>query len=265
MDELRGKVAVITGSTGDGIGRSSAFALARKGANVVLNYGTGRKTDQHKAEAERVRAELANMGSNCALIEADTKTNEGVRFLIASALEKFGTIDILVNNAGAPWLEEDYAASSAERWDATIAAEITGPCLLIKEALPHMREKRWGRIVNIIIDFKMLDVLLNQQYAHILSSYPYPFYIGKSGRYNIAKVLSHSELKNGITINNVLPGIIEEISLEQANSNSSCRHENELINPNDVADIICLLCSDLCKNVTGSDIVMPGNVYSRIR
>jgi 3-oxoacyl-[acyl-carrier protein] reductase len=264
QQSLSGHTAIVTGSVGVGIGRSIALRLAMAGANVVLNHGTGDR--ENRADDVRgVLDAIAAMPGRAVHVMADTRTGEGVSAIIARATEAFGEPDILVNNAGAPWMEQDFADIDEGRWAQTLAAEIVGPSLLIKGVLPTMRRKRWGRIVNITIDRISLAALLDHAYAHRLERYPFPFALGKAGRSELTHLLAPIEWRYGITINNVLPGVIEDMSLEDAVAAAAGMSQSPLTTPADIAEIVFMLCTDAMQQVTGSDIVMPGNVFARLR
>jgi NAD(P)-dependent dehydrogenase (short-subunit alcohol dehydrogenase family) len=261
---LSGRTAIVTGSVGAGIGRSVALKLAMAGANVVLNHGTGGRGDRED-DARAVLDAIAAMPGRAVHVMADTRTGEGVAAIIARATEAFGEPDILVNNAGAPWMEQDFADIDEARWQQTLAAEIVGPSLLIKSVLPAMRRKRWGRIVNITIDRTTLRALLGHAYANELERYPFPFALGKSGRSELTHLLAPIEWRYGVTINNVLPGVIEDMSLDSALAAAAGKLQSPLTTPADIAEMVCMLCTDAMQQVTGSDIVMPGNVFARLR
>jgi NAD(P)-dependent dehydrogenase (short-subunit alcohol dehydrogenase family) len=262
--ELIGRTAIVTGSVGAGIGRSAAIRLARAGANVVLNHGTGGHADRRN-DVRQVLDAIAAMPGRAVHVAADTRTGEGVAALIARATETFGAPDILVNNAGAPWMEQDFAEIDEARWSHTLAAEIVGPSLLIKGVLPAMRRQRWGRIVNIAVDPGTLDVLLDHNYANKRERYPFPFALGKAGRADLTRLLAPIEWRYGITINNVLPGVIEDMALEDALAAANGEVRSALTTPADIAELVFMLCSDAMRQVTGSDIVVPGNVFARLR
>jgi len=264
---LAGRIALVTGSVGSGIGRSTALRLARAGADIVLNHGTSGRPIDRTAEIARITEAIAGFGSRSIAIAADTRTPDGVDALIAQARQAFGDIDILVNNAGAPWIEQDFASVSFERWRDTLAAEIIGPALLTAAVLPAMRNNRWGRIVNIAIDFRTFEFLLDASFGHRLSQAPYPSWIGKQARLEMVEQMAHAELRYGVTVNAVLPGIIEECAWETA---IAAAQENSaepalLVGPDHVARIVVRLCSNEFGWVTGSRLVVPGNVFQRIR
>ncbi len=262
---LQGRVALVTGSAGEGIGRSTAIALAVSGADVALNFGTGRNDEAVGQAGLRVQAAIREMGGRSVLICADTRNEQQVVSLFQQIREELGAVDILVNNAGGSWLEQDFTEISAERWESTTAAELHSAFYCMREALPVMRERRWGRIINVVVDFVSLDLLINSQYDNILNRYPYPFAAGKIARQWLARNLSYAELKNGITINNILPGIIEEMTFEEAISEATLKSGSGIgARPSDVARIIKFLCCEEARFITNSDIVIPGNLYSRL-
>jgi 3-oxoacyl-[acyl-carrier protein] reductase len=264
---LAKRVALVTGSVGRGIGRSIALHLARAGADVVLNYGSSGRSIDRQAEIERLIKTIVGFGCRAIVIEADTRTDRGVAGLVKQSNDAFGHVDILVNNAGAPWLEQDFAEVDTDRWRNTLMAEVFGPAALISALLPSMRGQGWGRIINIVIDFRSFEFLLNASYGHRLRGTPYPFWIGKRARMEMVEQLAHAELRHGVTVNSVLPGIIEECSWQTAITEASAANENSalLAGPADVARIVLRLCSNEFRWVTGARIVMPGNLYSRIR
>ncbi|HEX5888579.1 MAG TPA: SDR family oxidoreductase [Pyrinomonadaceae bacterium] len=262
---LQGRVALVTGSVGDGIGRSTALALANLGADVALNYGTGRAQEEVESNGKCVQAAIEEMGSRSVLIRANTGDEQEVISLFQQIRKDLGSVDILVNNAGSVWLEQDFADISAERWERTIAAELNGAFYCMREALPAMREKRWGRIINIVVDPTSLNLLINAQYGHVLDKYPHAFAVGKAARKSLTHTLAFAELKNKITINNILPGIIEDISLDEAIRDATTDPDTRVATrPSDVARVIAFLCLEEGGVITDSDIVIPGNLYSRL-
>lgn len=261
---LSGRTAIVTGSIGGGIGRSVALRLAKAGANIVLNHGTGATGDRSE-DVRRVLDAITAMAARAVHVKADTRTAAGVAAIVAGAREAFGEPDILVNNAGAAWLEQDFAEIDEERWSQTLAAEIAGPALLIKHVLPAMRRRRWGRIVNLAIDRTTLGTLLDHAYANRLDRYPVPFALGKIARSDLTHLLAPIEWRYGITINNICPGIIEDMTFDDAVSALDGTARFPMATPADIAELVFQLCTDAMRNVTGSDIVMPGNVFARLR
>ena len=264
---LAKRVALVTGSLGRGIGRSVVLHLARAGANVVINYGSSGRTIDRSREIERLTKAIAGFGSRSIVVEADTGADVGVAALIKQSTEAFGKIDILVNNAGAPWLEQDFAEVAAERWRNTLMAEVFGPAALIAAVLPSMRAQHWGRIISIVVDFRSFQFMLDASYGHRLRAAAYPFWIAKRPRMEMVEELAHAEFRHGVTINGVLPGIIEECSWETALAEASGGAElgSPLAGPPDIARLIVRLCSNEFRWVSGARLVVPGNLFSRIR
>ena len=139
---LAGKAAIITGST-SGIGLGIAQALAQCGADIVLN-GFGDAT-----EIERIRAELAaEFKVKVAYDGADMSKPDAVAAMVANAAKAFGKVDIIVNNAGIQHVApiEEFPVA---RWDAIIAINLSSAFHTTRAALPGMKQRKWGRIVNI--------------------------------------------------------------------------------------------------------------------
>ncbi|MBL9036746.1 MAG: SDR family NAD(P)-dependent oxidoreductase, partial [Rhodospirillaceae bacterium] len=142
MGTLTGKSAIVTGST-SGIGKGIAEALAKAGANVMLN-GFG-----DAAEIEAQRAALAAAAKvEVAFHGADMSKPAEIRDLVASAGRKFGRVDILVNNAGIQFVAP-VEQFPDDRWDAIIAINLSSAFHATKAALPGMRKAGWGRVINV--------------------------------------------------------------------------------------------------------------------
>lgn len=266
MIDLGGRVALVTGSVGGGIGRSTALALARHGADIVLNYGTAHRGGEAVRRAEQVAAVITGVGRKVLVAEADTSDPEQVEQMFFLAQSEFRGVDILVNNAGGTWNDLDFVDADPPRWQRTLAAEVEGPAFAMRLALPHMRQQRWGRIINIAIDLTVLNLLLTSAYSHVLDKYPYPFAVGKVARQTLTELVAYSELKHGITVNSVQPGIIEEMSFEEAVAlNADPQHGSRVYAaPTDVANAIVFLCSEEARFLTNSVLRVPGNLYSRL-
>lgn len=133
---LDGKVALVTGS-GRNIGRSIALALAKEGANVVVNARTNRK------EAESVAEEVRALGAKAIPMLADVGDREQLEAMLDQALAEFGRIDIVVNNA-ATRPHKPFAEMSYEDWRGVLATDLDSAFLSTKAALPGMVERQWG-------------------------------------------------------------------------------------------------------------------------
>src|SRR5438445_1236722 len=145
---LRGRVALVTGSTGEGMGRSIALTLAREGADVVLNHGTNRRTSA--TNNRRLVKAIEGLGTRAIVVRDDTAKGDEVRKMFTRAEQELGPVDILVNNAGGSWdPRQDITKVDDAAWQGVLRAEIDGMFHTIRAALPAMRRRRWGRVVNI--------------------------------------------------------------------------------------------------------------------
>jgi len=252
--EPKGRTALITGSTGSGIGRSAAFRLALEGVNIILNYGTYHRTSQALKDAEdntkKVAKVVEQLGGKALVFPADTRDPDQVKAMVDAGIEKFGAVDILVNNAGGDWLIQDITEIKPDHWRSVLQAEIDGTFHCIKYVLPGMRQKMWGRIINI----SMEDALnwtdyLAEDYA-----------LGKAARTWMVRAWAKHEIKRGITINAIEPGPIAHMTLEEAIDavkNGGAWRERKKPVAHDIAELIAFLCSQKAKFISGSVLVFP--------
>lgn len=250
---LKDRTAVITGSTSEGIGRSTAFVLASRGADIVLNYGTFHKDKDFEKEAEKVKNAIIDMGSRARCVKADTRDENQVRAMIEKTLSEFGRIDILVNNAGGGWNVCDYTEMPLEQFKDVLAAEIDGAFLIMKYAVKEMRKQKSGRIINI-----GLDNALNMQATAGLAA---DYCLGKAARTWMTTAFGLQELKNGITVNCIEPGPNEHMSFEDAlaaaKQGGIKDRKTEKCCAHDVAEIIAFLCSDNARFISGTAVRLP--------
>lgn len=263
---LEGRTALVTGSTRRGIGATTAIVLAHHGANIVLNYGTGRGGAEAHERAETLRAKIETLtGSRTVTVEASIREEADVRRMFVEARKHFGAVDILVNSAGGLWLEQDFACIATDHWEQALRSEADGTFYCIREALPEMRTRSWGRIINIGLDTDTLELLINAHYGHILERYPFDFHLAKLVKSEITHKISMIELKHNITVNNVLPGIIENMDNDEVFAAvAEEAHPNAWFSPLDVANTVAFLCSEAARGITRSDVRLPGNVYKRL-
>lgn len=249
---VEGHIALITGSTGEGMGRSTALTLAREGGDIVLNHGTNRSTPA--ANNRRLVRAIEELGVRAIVIRANTARGEDVRTMFARAKNELGPVDILVNNAGGSWDPRgDLAKVDDAFWEGVLRAEIDGMFHTIKAALPAMRRKRWGRIVNI-----------GMERSEEFVEPPYDYTVGKIARHGLTRILSEVEIANGITINAVAPGYIPYFTFHEALQ--AVHHEGPWPSrrhgtPQDVAEVVAFLCSNEARNVTGAIVPVHGAPY----
>jgi NAD(P)-dependent dehydrogenase (short-subunit alcohol dehydrogenase family) len=234
--ELKDKVALVTGSAGNGMGRSIALTLAREGAKVVVNY---RKS---KDEAQAIVEHIKSSSGDAIAVEADVFEAEGCRNLVNAAIEHFGRIDICVVGPGAGWHPEpvDKLDSSAAAED--VRNEVAPLLHLMPLVLPQMYERKWGRIIGIAL----------------LPPYDSPSYsynVGKAARVHALLKARDQTWRNGVTVNIVGPGPVPAIeSLTEAVE--QCDHglawqKRTNTSPQDIAESVAFLCSDAADFITG--------------
>ncbi len=187
---LREKNAVVTGST-SGIGLGIAEALARAGANIVLN-GLG---DLKHIETQRVRLEK-NHGVEVTYSPANMLDPEQIAEMIDAAAEAHGSVDILVNNAGIQHVApiEEFPL---EKWDAIIAINLSAAFHAMKAAIPGMKERRFGRVINIA-----------SAHALVASPFKAAYVAAKHGVAGLTKTVALEVAEHGITVNAIAPGYV---------------------------------------------------------
>jgi len=231
-----GKVAIVTGAAGKGMGRSVALALAREGAKVVVNY----RTSEDSARA--IVAHIESRGGRAIAVQADVFQASGCKRLVDAAVQQFGQVDICTFGPGGGWHPEP-----PDRLDAATALEDTHHELapvyhLMPLVLPGMYERKWGRLIALAL-------------APPFQSPAYPYNVGKAARVHALLLARDEAWENGITINSIGPGPVSEIAtLEQAIE--LCDHgpawsQRTAITPQDIAESVAFLCSDAGRFITG--------------
>jgi len=254
---LRGRSAIVTGST-SGIGLGIARALAAEGANVMLN-GFG-----DAAEIAKLQAGIAGeFGVRVAVNGADMSVPAQVREMVAHATHQFGGVDILVNNAGI-----QHTASMEEfpeaKWDAIIAINLSSNFHAIKAVLPQMKQRNWGRIINIASTHGL--VASTQKAAYVAA---------KHGVLGLTKVVALETATTAVTCNAICPGGVltplvqkqiddiaarERISDEQARAQllGAKQPSLEFATPEQIGALTVFLCSDAAALIRGAAVPIDG-------
>ena len=243
---LKGKTALVTGST-SGIGLGVALALARQGANIVMN-GFG----DTKAPQDAVRA----LGVRTGYHGADMSKPDEIEAMMAYAAAEFGGVDILVNNAGIQHVAavEDFPP---ERWDAIIAINLSSAFHTTRLAIPAMRNKNWGRVINIA-----------SAHGLVASSQKSAYVAAKHGIVGFTKSIALETATSGITVNAICPGWVltplvqkqiddrarrEGIDVAQANTELLREKQPSLqfTTPEQLGELAVFLCTPAADNVRG--------------
>jgi 3-hydroxybutyrate dehydrogenase len=254
---LQGRTALVTGST-SGIGLGIATALAARGANVVLN-GFG-----EAAEIERVRAKLATDHDVAVRYDgADLTDPTAIESMMTKAQAEFGAVDILVNNAGIQFVApiDEFPVA---KWNQIIALNLTASFHTIRLALPAMKSRTWGRIVNIA-----------SAHALVASPYKSAYVAAKHGIAGLTKTVALEVATHGITMNAICPGyawtpLVEKQIPDTARARDIT--EDQVINDvllhaqptkkfvqvEEVAALTLHLVSDAAASITGAVIPIDG-------
>ncbi|SEB25482.1 3-hydroxybutyrate dehydrogenase [Variovorax sp. YR216] len=254
---LKQKSAIVTGST-SGIGLGIARALARNGADIMLNgFGEAQEIEFTRTELER------QFGVAVRYSSADMSQPDQVRQMVALAQDEFGKVDIVVNNAGIQHVApiEEFAD---ERWDAVMAINLSSAFHVIKAVTPGMKARRFGRIINVAS-------------AHGLTASPFKsaYVAAKHGLIGLSKTVAVELAEFGVTSNTLCPGYVKTplvekqiadqakahgISPEEVVRNVMLSHQarKEFIQVEELAALAVFLASDAAASMTGAALAMDG-------
>jgi 3-oxoacyl-[acyl-carrier protein] reductase len=237
MDDLNGRMALVTGGS-RGIGRAIALALAEAGADVVVNYLS------RSREAQEVESRIRQLGRRCAAIQADVSIGGDVDRLVAAA----GPVDILINNAGIsrPQAIEEITERD---WDDLIAVNLKSCFLVTQAALPGMRARRWGRIVNISSVAAQVGGVVGPHYA-----------ASKAGMLGLTHYYARHLAQEGIRVNAIAPALIET---EMVASNPNAQPAHIPVGRFGTVDEVAQVAVMLARNgyITGQTINVNGGWF----
>ncbi len=241
MDDITGKIALVTGAS-RGIGRAIAIALAREGADVAINYHS------REEEANSVALAIRELGRRSIAVRADVSDGRQVERLVGTVEAELGSIGILVNNAGIA-RPQPLQEITEQDWDELIAVNLTSCFLVTQAALPAMRARRWGRIINLSSVAAQLGGVVGPHYA-----------ASKAGMLGLTHSYAALLAKEGITANAIAPALIET---EMVSSNLRARTDlipvGRLGNVEEIAAIAVLLAKN--GYLTGQTISPNGGWY----
>ena len=253
---LKNKTAIVTGST-SGIGLGIARALAADGANIMIN-GFG-----DAAAIESVKKEIAALGVKVDYHAADMTKPAEIEDLIRQTAARLGGVDILINNAGIQHvaLIEDFPA---EKWDAIIAINLSSAFHTMHHALPLMKAKNWGRVINIA-----------SAHGLVASAQKSAYVAAKHGIVGLTKSAALETARTGVTVNAICPGWVltplvqkqidaraaaEKIPVEQAKRDLLAEKQPsiEFVTPEQLGALAVFLCSDAANQIRGASYAVDG-------
>jgi 3-oxoacyl-[acyl-carrier protein] reductase len=241
MDDLTGKVAIVTGAS-RGLGRAIAAALAEAGCDVAVNYR------ERKAEAMEAAAEIRRIGRRVAIVRADVSTPAGVGTVARATAEVLGPASILVNNAGVA-VPRDLEDLTEDDWDFVLATNLKSAFLMTQAVLPPMREQRWGRIVNIASVAAQLGGVIGPHDA-----------ASKAGLLGLTHGYAGLLAREGITVNAICPALIEtEMVTANPRANPDLLPVGRFGVPDEVAEVAVMLARN--GFMTGQTVSVNGGWY----
>ena len=231
------KTAIITGASGNGIGRSVALTLARDGFQVVVNYRTNRKS------AEELCKVINNDGGNAIAIQADVFSHQDCERLISESVSYFGRIDVCIIGPGADWNPEPVEELNVTKSLKDMLQEVQPVYSLVPKLIPEMEKTSNGRIIAIASNPK-------------LPSPSYAYNTAKNARITAMLGMVDTCWKHKITLNVIAPGPIEHLetlsdAIEQTKDFPATTGS---ISPQDVAEMVSYICSDKGRYLTGNVI-----------
>jgi 3-oxoacyl-[acyl-carrier protein] reductase len=266
--DLSGRVALVTGGS-RGLGRADALTLARAGADVAIadilvesdtsaaaDYGALAQAAvaQGMVHTEATVAEIRGFGRKALAVRCDVTSREEVDAAVARVVEELGSVDILVNNAGTLDHVGQFSDQRLELWDRDLRVNLTGAFNCAQAVWPHMKARGWGRIVNMASVAGTLGGFGQASYSTT-----------KAGLLGLTRTLAMEGGRHGITCNAIVPGIIGTEAFQMGNAAMNERIANRTVfkrpgEPQDIANAIAFLCSDLASYVTGVALNVSGGV-----
>lgn len=241
---FNGKVAIVTGGS-FGIGRATAVAFAKRGANVVV-------ADWIEDKDNETINQIKNAGSDAIFVKCDVSNSDEVKSLVEKTIERFGRLDYAFNNAGIEGHSANTHECTEENFDKTISVNLRGVWLCMKNEIVQMLKNNKGAIVNCA------------SVAGLNGFVGLPAYVAtKHGVVGLSKTAALEYAMKGIRVNAVCPGVIHTAMVDRITGKDkevekqfiSMEPIGRMGNPEEVAEAVVWLCSDAASFVTG--IAMP--------
>ena len=266
--DLSGRVALVTGGS-RGLGRADALTLARAGADVAVAdilvesdtaaadaYGSLAQAavSEGLVQTEATAREIEAMGRRSLALKCDVTNREQVAAAVARVVDELGAVDILVANAATLDHVGQLGDQSAELWERDLGVNLTGAFNCAQAVWPHMQERGWGRIVTMSSVAGTLGGFGQASYSTT-----------KAGILGLTRTLALEGARHGITANAIVPGIIGTEAFAFGNPEMNERMVKRTAmrrpgDPQDVANAIAFLCSDLAGYITGVALNVSGGI-----
>jgi 3-oxoacyl-[acyl-carrier protein] reductase len=267
--DLSGRVALVTGGS-RGLGREDALTLARAGADVAIadilvESELSEETDRWGALATAARsqglvhteetvAQIHELGRRALAVRCDVTDAEQVANAVARTVDELGAVDILVNNAATLDHVGQLHDQRPELWERDLGVNLTGAFNCAQAVWSHMKERGWGRIVNMASVAGTLGGFGQASYSTT-----------KAGTLGLTRTLAMEGARHGITCNAIVPGVIGTEAFHMANeamnerivARTALKRPGE---PRDIANAIAFLCSDLASYITGVGLYVSGGI-----
>jgi 3-oxoacyl-[acyl-carrier protein] reductase len=267
--DLSGRVALVTGGS-RGLGRADALTLARAGADVAIadiqvESDSGEDAERYGVLARAARAqgmvyteatvdEIRGLGRRSIALKCDVTDRQAVSAAVERVVEELGSVDILVNNAGTLDHVAQFHQQSPELWERDLRVNLTGGFNCAQAVWPHMKERGWGRIVNMASVAGTLGGFGQASYSTT-----------KAGILGLTRTLALEGGRHGITCNAIVPGVIGTEAFGMGNpemnermvKRTAMRRPGE---PQEIANAVAFLCSDLASYITGVGLVVAGGI-----
>ena len=267
--DLTGRVALVTGGS-RGLGRADALTLARAGADVAIadiqvESDSGEDAERYGVLAQAARAqgmvytestvaEIRELGRRALALKCDVTDREQVDAAVAQVVEELGSVDILVNNAGTLDHVAQFQQQSPELWERDLRVNLTGGFNCAQAVWSHMRDRGWGRIVNMASVAGTLGGFGQASYSTT-----------KAGILGLTRTLALEGGRHGITCNAIVPGVIGTEAFGMGNPEMNERMVKRTAmrragNPQEIANAVAFLCSDLASYITGVGLNVSGGI-----
>jgi len=254
---LKGKVALVTGST-SGIGLAIARAYAKEGADVVINgFGDATAIEQERAGIEK------DFGVKAIYSGADMSKGDEIAAMVADAQKQLGSVDLLVNNAGIQFVSpvEEFPI---EKWNQIIAINLSAAFHATRAAVPGMKAKKWGRIINTA-----------SAHALVASPFKSAYVSAKHGVAGLTKTVALETAEHGITVNAICPGYVWTPLVERQIPDTmkargltrdqvikdvllTAQPTKQFVTVEEIAGLAVYLASDLARSITGAILSIDG-------